>query len=245
MSIRLDLEAEFHLTHMIMIFQTFRPAAMLIERSKDDGRTWKVYQYFSANCEQDFPGVPLGPREALTDVVCESQYSSEVPSYHGEVIFKVLPPNIPIQDPYSDEVQDLLKVTNVRINFTRLHTFGDNLVDTRKEIRQKYYYAMMNMRIRGSCSCYGHASRCVPDVADDLNYQRDKVYGKCECNHHTKGDNCKECEDFYRDAPWKPAIGEQINECKRKSNFVSICCENVQKFSSLVEEIRNFSVFFE
>lgn len=41
-----------------------------------------------------------------------------------QVVFRVLPPFIPIDDPYDQTVQDLLKLTNLRINFTELHTLG-------------------------------------------------------------------------------------------------------------------------
>ncbi|XP_074604898.1 laminin subunit beta-1 isoform X2 [Brevipalpus obovatus] len=212
-SIRLDLEAEFLVTHVVMVFRFFRPAAMFIERSQDYGKTWKVYQYFSARCDQDFPNVPTGERGKMSDVTCISQYSAESPSTYGEVIYKALPPYMNIRDPFSDEVLDILKATNIRVNFTRLHTFGDNLLDFREEIRQKYYYAVANMRIHGTCSCYGHANRCLP--GENQKIVPGMVYGNCECKHHTKPPNCRVCEDFYWDVPWRPARGEQINECKR------------------------------
>lgn len=83
------------------------------------------------------------------------------------------------------------------------------------------------MIVRGSCSCYGHASRCLP--LPNVEPRTDMVHGRCECTHNTKGLNCEHCEDFYNDLPWKPAIGKQTNACKSKSNVIR-CIQTDKKF---------------
>ena len=56
-----------------------------------------------------------------------------------QLVYKVISPHIPTEDPYAPEIAELLKITNLRINFTKLHTLGDDLLDYRPEIDEKYW----------------------------------------------------------------------------------------------------------
>lgn len=80
--IRLDFETEFYLTHVIMVFRSPRPAAMVLERSGDHGRTWRPYKYFAANCTTTYD---LEDDVFEEGALCTSRYSNPWPCTRGEV----------------------------------------------------------------------------------------------------------------------------------------------------------------
>lgn len=215
MSIQLDLEAEFQITHMIITFATYRPAAMIIERSNDFNRTWEPYRYFASNCSETFPGVPTR-RQNFTDVICSERYSSIEPSENGELIFEVWPPKLKIEDPYLRHINNWLRITNLRMNFVKFQNHRGSELHEDENNRKNYYYAISHMVLSGSCSCYGHAYRCLPDTGDVSDLHPDMVHGFCDCKHNTRGANCEKCKDFHNDLPWKPAYGTETNHCRSK-----------------------------
>uniref|UniRef100_A0A665UDS4 Laminin subunit beta-1 n=1 Tax=Echeneis naucrates TaxID=173247 RepID=A0A665UDS4_ECHNA len=217
-SIRLDLETVFQFSHLVLTFKSFRPAAMLVERSKDFGQTWKVFRYFAEDCSLNFPSVSNETADSADDIICDSRYSGSEPSTGGEVVLKALDPVYEIENPYAPNIQDLITLTNIRVNFTRLFTLGDTLLSRRRRNPQdKYYYALYNMVVQGSCFCNGHANRCTPvdGGRGDVFTQVGMVHGHCVCQHNTAGENCERCQDFHHDTPWRPGGGDAADFCRR------------------------------
>lgn len=215
MTVQLDLEAEFQITHMIVTFATYRPAAMIIEKSNDFGQSWQPYRYFASNCAETFPGIPV-KLQNFTDVICDHRYSSIEPSKNGELIFEVWPPKLKIEDPYARHIYDWLKITNLRMRFIKFQQHRGSELNDDSANREKYYYAISHMILSGSCSCYGHAYRCLPRNGDVSEYPEGMVHGICDCKHNTRGINCERCKDFHNELPWKPAYGTETNHCKSK-----------------------------
>ncbi|NWW55320.1 LAMB3 protein, partial [Pedionomus torquatus] len=215
-SLQLDLDQTFQLSSIQLHFRSPLPAAMLIERSTDFGKTWEVYQYLASDCATTFPHIPRGSPESWQDARC--QVLQGYPLHRGKVKFSIQDLASTISTSYSQAVDKLGQFTNLRVNFTGLPHVA----------RQGYhspstFYALTEMRVLGSCFCHGHADRCAPsgDLQGTLPSWRGKalslqqVHGHCVCQHNTAGPSCSRCAALFNDRPWAPAEDSDPHECQR------------------------------
>ena len=86
-NVTLDLElgALFFFTHLVITFRSLKPAAAVIERSRDFGETYEPYQYYSEDCIGDFGMPDRSSIRTVDEVICTSEYSSIEPLTNGEV----------------------------------------------------------------------------------------------------------------------------------------------------------------
>ena len=84
-NLTLDLGSLFFFTHLIVTFRSPRPAALVIERSRDFGQTYTPYQYYSENCMRDFGLPDRSSIRSVEEVICTSEYSSIQPFTNAEV----------------------------------------------------------------------------------------------------------------------------------------------------------------
>lgn len=104
--------------------------------------------------------------------------------------------------------------TDIRITLDRLNTFGDELFGD-AQVLKSYFYAISDIAVGARCKCNGHASKCVASTG--MNGELKLV---CECRHNTDGPDCEKCLPLYNDVKWKRATSTEVNECKRKLNYI-------------------------
>ncbi|CAL8260674.1 unnamed protein product [Gadus morhua 'NCC'] len=184
-----------------------RPAAMLIERSSDFGRSWRPYRYFAYNCTKTFPAV----------------------------IYKVLDPAIHVKDPYSLEIQELLRNHHLRINLNQAaHAGGQPAGPPARRACRSTTTPLYELVVRGSCFCYGHASECPPcpawtpgSTACQCHFDMAVFLatgnvsgGVCDgCLHNTMGRSCDLCEPFYYRDPRRDVRDPQGGVCDGHSDL--------------------------
>nr|XP_020636311.1 laminin subunit beta-3 [Pogona vitticeps]XP_020636312.1 laminin subunit beta-3 [Pogona vitticeps]XP_020636313.1 laminin subunit beta-3 [Pogona vitticeps] len=209
-SLQLDLDKKFQLDSILLDFRSPLPVGMVIERSTDFGKTWKVYQYLSTDCARSFPRIARGLPQTWQDVRCQDMQTQHRPPQNGgKIEFNPIGLASGMTMPQSQKINNLAEFTNLRINFTELSHLplhGYHLPSA--------FYALTEMQVRGTCFCHGHADRCAAHGAGSEE-SNTMIQGKCVCQHNTAGPNCERCADFYNDQPWRPAEDDSRNECRR------------------------------
>ncbi|XP_073429301.1 netrin-4 [Dendrobates tinctorius] len=215
--IQLHLETTFYFTHLIMVFKSPRPAAMILEGSQDFGLSWRPYKYFSTDCTQTFQ---LEDDINVKGAPCTSRYSQALPCSGGEVIYRAIPPPYTAVDPYSEKAQDLLKITNLRVQLLKQQSCPCQNKSWDIKPQSLAHYAVYDFIVKGSCFCNGHADHCVPidgfqQVQTTSKLQM--VHGQCICKHSTAGPHCEQCAPLYNDRAWKAANGKtgEPNMCEK------------------------------
>ncbi|XP_046890659.1 netrin-4-like [Hypomesus transpacificus] len=215
--IQLDLETEFYFTHLILVFRSARPAAMVLERSQDFGQSWKILRYFARDCVGTF-GLAEDTFAEENGPSCTSKYSGAFPCTQGEVIYRALPPWRSL-DPYSPAAQAHLMVTNLRVRLLQRQPCPCQAKNPEAKALPMAHYAIYDFIVKGSCFCNGHSEHCVPASGYHPGRHRTNhlVHGKCVCKHHTAGNHCERCAPLYNDQPWQSANGiiGTPHECKK------------------------------
>ncbi|XP_043971045.1 netrin-1a isoform X2 [Gambusia affinis] len=206
-TLNLSLGKKFEVTYVSLQFCSPRPESMVIYKSMDYGKTWVPFQFYSAQCRKMYnkPNRAAITKQNEQEAVCTDSHTDMYPLTGGLIAFSTLDGRPSAHDFDSSPVlQDWVTATDIKVTFSRLHTFGDENEDDSELARDSYFYAVSDLQVGGRCKCNGHASRCVKDRDGSL---------VCECKHNTAGPECDRCKPFHYDRPWQRATAREANEC--------------------------------
>ncbi|KAM8842227.1 netrin-1 isoform X2 [Synchiropus splendidus] len=206
-TLTLSLGKKFEVTYVSLQFCSPRPESMVIYKSMDYGKTWVPFQFYSTQCRKMFnkPNRAVITKQNEQEAVCTDSHTDMYPLTGGLIAFSTLDGRPSAHDfDNSPVLQDWVTATDIKVVFSRLHTFGDENEDDSELARDSYFYSVSDLQVGGRCKCNGHASRCVKDRDGGL---------VCECKHNTAGPECDRCKPFHYDRPWQRATAREANEC--------------------------------
>ncbi|XP_069056420.1 netrin-1 isoform X3 [Pleurodeles waltl] len=206
-TLTLSLGKKFEVTYVSLQFCSPRPESMAIFKSMDYGKSWVPFQFYSTQCRKMFnkPNKAAITKQNEQEAICTDSHTDMHPLSGGLIAFSTLDGRPTAHDfDNSPVLQDWVTATDIKVVFSRLHTFGDENEDDSALARDSYFYAVSDLQVGGRCKCNGHASRCVRDRDDSL---------VCECKHNTAGPECDRCKPFHYDRPWQRATAREANEC--------------------------------
>ncbi|TNN59092.1 Netrin-1 [Liparis tanakae] len=220
-TLTLSLGKKFEVTYVSLQFCSPRPESMAIYKSMDYGKSWVPFQYYSTQCKKMYnrQNKAAITKQNEQEAICTDSHTDMHPLTGGLIAFSTLDGRPSAHDfDNSPVLQDWVTATDIKVIFSRLHTFGDENEDDSELARDSYFYAVSDLQVGGRCKCNGHASKCVKDREGNL---------VCECKHNTAGPECDRCKPFHYDRPWQRATAREANECvgeQKEPEVVSTKC---------------------
>ncbi|XP_055876296.1 netrin-1-like isoform X3 [Biomphalaria glabrata] len=205
-TLTLSLDKKFELTYISLQFCSARPHSMAILKSVDYGKTWTPFQYYSNDCKKMYnkPARSQATKANEQEALCSEAYSNIDPFTGARVAYSTLEGRPSGQDfENSPVLQDWVTATDIKVEFHKLNTLGDEVKDD-DGAKKSYYYSLSDFAVGGRCKCNGHASSCIMGKDGRLT---------CDCKHNTAGYDCEKCQVFHYDRPWQRASGREANEC--------------------------------
>ncbi|XP_030218470.1 laminin subunit alpha-3 isoform X1 [Gadus morhua] len=215
-NITLDLGQLYHVAYILIKFANSpRPDLWVLERSVDNGKTYRPWQYFAHSkheCVDEFGKQPNRRVEHDGDQICTTEYSKIPPLENGEIVVSLINGRPGSSNfTYSPVLRDFTKATNIRLRFLRTSTLLGHLISKAQRdptVTRRYYYSIKDISVGGRCVCHGHAQEC--GVRGQANSNR----RHCECTHNTCGESCDRCCPGFNQRAWRAATADSPNACQ-------------------------------
>lgn len=211
-NITLSFGRRFHISGGITLrFYNERPLAMILEKSNDYGKTWKVLQYYAYQCQRyyNMPGMAPVLKNNPFNVTCTEDYSTQYPARYGKVEYRFDKRYEAGCGYFDQDVQNFMLATNVRVRLEYPFTDGLENLFQNEETLNRYYYAISDIVVTGRCNCNGHARDCTGPRMEET----------CDCEHNTMGDDCEMCKPLFNNRPWMLANASHANECEGSVSY--------------------------
>ncbi|XP_059172693.1 netrin-1-like [Physella acuta] len=205
-TLTLSLNKKFELTYISLQFCSARPHSMASlsttkksqQQKKKNKKTQKSKKMYNK------PARAQATKANEQEALCSEAYSNIDPFTGARVAYSTLegrPSGLDFEN--SPVLQDWVTATDIKVEFHKLNTLGDELKDD-EGAKKSYFYSLSDFAVGGRCKCNGHASSCI--IGRD---------GRptCDCKHNTDGYDCEKCQAFHYDRPWQRASVREANEC--------------------------------